>query len=424
MNIGIVTTWFERGAAYVSRQYRDALSETNEVFIYARGGESFAIGDSNWDDPKVTWAEKCFSQLPTAVDPKDFEKWLIFNKLDVVLFNEQHSWQPVLACRPLGIITGAYIDYYTEQTVPFFGCYDFLVCNTRRHYSVFNWHPQCFYLPWGTDTDQFKMTVPGKVNQNCVTFFHSGGVSPHRKGCDLVIQAFSQIKGPARLVLHAQQKLKSFFPHLAELISELEREGKLECHEESVPAPGLFHLGDVYVYPTRLEGIGLTILEANACGLPVIATACAPMTEFVEHKVNGRHIAIDKYVARSDGYYWPQAFASLSDLVDQMQWYVDHENDLDRLKKNARNYAEKNLSWGKNSKGINEIFSAARRLDQADTQLIASEVDQFERKRADKHKLSNYLLLRAKTEYRFPRFFAVISNVLLVLRLSFIRNKG
>ena len=239
MKIGIVTTWFERGAAYVSRQYRDALSETNEVFIYARGGESFAIGDSNWDDPKVTWAEKCFSQLPTAVDPKDFEKWLIFNKLDVVLFNEQHSWQPVLACRPLGIITGAYIDYYTEQTVPFFGCYDFLVCNTRRHYSVFNWHPQCFYLPWGTDTDQFKMTVPGKVNQNCVTFFHSGGVSPHRKGCDLVIQAFSQIKGPARLVLHAQQKLKSFFPHLAELISELEREGKLECHEESVPAPGL-----------------------------------------------------------------------------------------------------------------------------------------------------------------------------------------
>ena len=81
-----------------------------------------------FNDPKVTWAEKCFSQLPTAIDPKDFEKWLILNKLDVVLFNEQHSWQPVLACRPLGIITGAYIDYYTEQTVPFFGCYDFLVC--------------------------------------------------------------------------------------------------------------------------------------------------------------------------------------------------------------------------------------------------------------------------------------------------------
>ena len=37
MHIGIVTTWFERGAAYVSRQYRDALAGQHTVFIFARG---------------------------------------------------------------------------------------------------------------------------------------------------------------------------------------------------------------------------------------------------------------------------------------------------------------------------------------------------------------------------------------------------
>ena len=40
MNIGIVTTWFERGAAYVSKQYKDSLEECgHKVFIYSRGGE-------------------------------------------------------------------------------------------------------------------------------------------------------------------------------------------------------------------------------------------------------------------------------------------------------------------------------------------------------------------------------------------------
>ena len=31
MNIGIVTTWFERGAAYVSRQFMDVLQITNPL---------------------------------------------------------------------------------------------------------------------------------------------------------------------------------------------------------------------------------------------------------------------------------------------------------------------------------------------------------------------------------------------------------
>lgn len=36
MNVGIVTTWFERGAAYVSRQYLEALrsDSNNSVYIY------------------------------------------------------------------------------------------------------------------------------------------------------------------------------------------------------------------------------------------------------------------------------------------------------------------------------------------------------------------------------------------------------
>jgi hypothetical protein len=43
MNIGFVSTWFERGAAYVTKQYIDAVKERNNIFVYARGGKEKGI---------------------------------------------------------------------------------------------------------------------------------------------------------------------------------------------------------------------------------------------------------------------------------------------------------------------------------------------------------------------------------------------
>jgi len=76
MNIGIVTTWFERGAGYVSKQFEDVLSIKHNVKIYARGGEKYAIGNPQWDKDNVTWGKRIFSPFAdTAIDKRDFIKW-------------------------------------------------------------------------------------------------------------------------------------------------------------------------------------------------------------------------------------------------------------------------------------------------------------------------------------------------------------
>ena len=67
MNIGIVTVWFERGAAYVSRQFEEILAEKHRVFIYARGGEMYAKGDPNWDHANVTWGKRINSPFVGTV---------------------------------------------------------------------------------------------------------------------------------------------------------------------------------------------------------------------------------------------------------------------------------------------------------------------------------------------------------------------
>lgn len=91
MNVGIVTTWFERGAAYVSRQYLEALrsDSNNSVYIYARGGESYARNQSEWDRDFVTWGKvnKKYYCGATGIEKKDFIDWLKNRQIDVVLFN-------------------------------------------------------------------------------------------------------------------------------------------------------------------------------------------------------------------------------------------------------------------------------------------------------------------------------------------------
>lgn len=409
MNIGLVTTWFERGAAYVSRQYRDELKNGHQVFIYARGGESCGTGDSNWDVDNVTWGRQTLNPIPTAIDLPDFRKWLRRNEIALVFFNEQHWWDAVLECRAAGITVGSYIDYYTEQTVPFFNSYDFLVCNTKRHHSVFSWHPQCHYVPWGTDIDVFKPSTLALVKPGVVTFFHSGGVSPLRKGCDLVLQAFARLEGAAELVLHVQQPLRETMPELAPLINQLEAQGKLTVIERSVHAPGLFHLGDVYVYPTRLEGIGLTVMEATACGLPVIVTDTGPMTEFVEQGVNGAHVQVEKFVARSDGYYWPQAFVNVVDLAAKMQRFVDAPQSIPPMKSAARNFALSQLDWRANARILPVLFEQAVRRDDPSIAQTIDRIKLFECRRHELHRLRGYQRLRSTIELRHPRLFSVAS---------------
>lgn len=380
MNIGIVTTWFERGAGYVSRQYRDVLSTEHQVFIYARGGEKYAIGDKEWDGPRVTWGKKIPLHMPMSIDLSDFKDWVIHNKIDTVIFNEQQWWDPVVLCTELGVKCGAYVDYYTKETVPFFGIYDFLICNTKRHFSVFSWHPQVIYLPWGTDIRLFKPTTLESVEKGIVTFFHSCGVSPERKGTDLLLQAFEKVQGASKLIIHSQIDLKIFYHQLENMMTNLEKEGRLLIKTGTITAPGLYHLGDVYVYPTRLEGVGLTMVEALSCGLPLIVPDNGPMNEFLDNS-NGKLVKINKCLERKDNYFWPQCEVDKQSLADVMQYYIDNKDIISDFRKKARNFAEKNLNWVKNAQNLSKQIANFKRLEGKKT--IIENIQYFERKRSN-----------------------------------------
>lgn len=355
MNIGIVTTWFERGAAYVSKNFRDTLllDNSNHVFIFARGGEKYAQGDKNWDDENVFWSKRM--KITGVVQPilkKEFYHWIKSNKIEVVIFNEQQWFEPLLWCKDLKVKTIAYIDYYTNQTIPLFDVYDALICNTKRHHLAFKNHNAVYYLPWGTNLDLFKPTNSNLVNPECVTFFHSCGHDKFRKGVDYILKAFNNIDANFKLIIHTQVPFKDI--EQLKLIEQLKNKGKLEIICKTISAPGLYYLGDIYVYPSRLEGIGLTIAEALASGLGLVVTDMPPMNEFSNEKNSILINTLYQY-SREDGYYWPLCELNVDDLIEKLSVLCNDKDKVVSMKKEARIYAETNLNANSNLLLLNEI---------------------------------------------------------------------
>ncbi len=359
MKIGIVTTWFERGAAYVSRQFKQILEKEHDVYIYARGGEEYAIGDPNWDGDFVWWGKRkdSFFYKATYIDKKDFINWIQTKGIELIIFNEQQWFIPLIWCKELNIKTVAYIDYYTNATIPFFNIYDALICNTKRHTEAFENHPHAYYVPWGTDVELFKPTESKElVNGDVPTIFHSAGMSGYRKGTDQLLRAYLKSQQQCKLVLHTQRPLENQFPELVEAMNSLQKEGKLELITGTVTAPGLYYKGDIYIYPSRLEGIGLTIAEAISSGLVCIVPDNGPMNEFVDDSC-GFAIPIKKYFCREDGYYWPMCEVDTDALASIIDKCSDSIDMVKSMKLQARRYALENLSQDSNFNMLLDIVT-------------------------------------------------------------------
>ena len=357
MIIGIVTTWFERGAGYVSRIYKNLLEkEGHKVYVFARGGENppEAIG-AYWNEAYVTRSNRF---VDSSIDKRKFYNWIRNNNIEVIFFNEQKDFRPLIWIKKdfPGIKTGAYVDYYTERTIPWFDLYDFLICNTKRHMQAMNNHPQKYYVKWGTELSVFR---PKNEKHETVTFFHSVGMSK-RKGTDILIKAFikSGLFEKSNLLIHSQLPITKFCQYSKDELKKY----KIEVIEETVPAPGLYYRGDVYVYPTRLDGLGLTMYEAVASGLPIIVTDFPPMNEVGDESFVKR-VNVAEYYCRGDGYYYPMAVCDEHSLIEAMTWYVEHPDELGKQKRLAREYAIKFYNIEDRSKEVSQIFELSQRRE-------------------------------------------------------------
>jgi glycosyltransferase involved in cell wall biosynthesis len=89
------------------------------------------------------------------------------------------------------------------------------------------------------------------------------------------------IAGGASIFTHAEYR-RAFEARRAELgpaVQGVEIAGVLS--DERITA--LLQAADALVFPSLVEGFGLVVLEALACGTPVVTSAIPPFTEYLHH---------------------------------------------------------------------------------------------------------------------------------------------
>jgi glycosyltransferase involved in cell wall biosynthesis len=123
-------------------------------------------------------------------------------------------------------------------------------------------------------TDEKKLnSFQEKLNLQLPFFFYAGSLSP-RKNIINVIKAFSSIKDriPHRIYVTGADSWRD--EDVFNLINEnnlADRVIKLSFMTDD-ELVALYNLADCYLYPSKYEGFGLPILEAQACGCPVITS--------------------------------------------------------------------------------------------------------------------------------------------------------
>lgn len=341
LRIGFVTVWFERGQSYVTKTLRDALESEHETFVFARSG---IVQETPKHETCGQWAVPNLTTHSTYDIPADtLLSWTRANALDVVVFNEEHDWALVAAVKEAGLTVVTYLDYYKADWAPHMRLYDVVLCSTQRTYELVRDVCRAVYVGWCVDTDVFR---PRRAIEPRATFFHNAGWLGinYRKMTPAAILAFDAVKHAlphATMFIHAQVGPEKLPPSTQRILA---RQKGITYHVETLPPPGHYHRGQILLFPSKLEGLGLPLPEAMACGLPVIATDAPPMNEFIRHGRTGLLVRVAERVTRRDAIAFPETLVDVGDLVACM---VELGRDPERARAMggaARAYAVRALS--------------------------------------------------------------------------------
>jgi glycosyltransferase involved in cell wall biosynthesis len=175
-------------------------------------------------------------------------------------------------------------------------------------------------VPYGVDLDFWSPGPRPSVNHT-LTICYAGHCSV-RKGTPVLLEAWRaaalpdaelQLVGPWHLSEQKRQELPASVRFAGPLSSDALRTR--------------YRAADAFVFPSLFEGFGLVILEALACGVPVVATDATAGPDVLDDTC-GRVIEAGNVDA----------------LVEALRWLDAHRDDLAAMKSAARRQAQR-CSW-------------------------------------------------------------------------------
>ncbi|PWR72909.1 glycosyltransferase family 4 protein [Methanospirillum stamsii] len=153
---------------------------------------------------------------------------------------------------------------------------------------IYNGIDETIFKPFDVENQRVNSNnvVPSK---NKILFFSGNAII--RKGGDLLPKIMNELGDKYSLLISGGLR-KNTHLNAPNIISTR----KLSLQE----LVETYNNADIFLFPTRLEGFGLSVAEAMACGKPVVTTNCSSMPELVVDGKGGYLCPMDDVKAFAD----------------------------------------------------------------------------------------------------------------------------
>lgn len=164
----------------------------------------------------------------------------------------------------------------------------------RTFESLYN-YPKPVVIPNGIPTEMFTPDVETRrrvrrsigASPQAIVLIHVGRFAAV-KNHEMLVRAFARLpsseSAPLELWLVGDGELRET---IQQQVHALGVENRVRFLGVRSDVPDVLRAADVFVFPSRWEGNPLSVLEAMAAGLPVVATAVGGVPELVEDGVSG-----------------------------------------------------------------------------------------------------------------------------------------
>jgi glycosyltransferase involved in cell wall biosynthesis len=295
---------------------------------------------------------------PRGITAEDVRAWV--RGLDWVVFAE-NPVVPGLVWRAREMGAGVACVPMWEWTDPaadWLAGVDLMICPTVHTFERmlalkrshgFTW--DLTHVPWPVDLARFSFHPRGVCRRflyvngrgGCLGRRPDGSPTPYRrKGLDVVVEAAARLKGVPFLV-RSQVPVAGPLPPNVKVLPPLGRNERL------------YDDGDVCVQPSRWEGIGLSLLECQAAGLPLVTTDAPPMNEFAPLRAV-RAQRVETVYLEGD-HPVPAHLVDPGHLAETLGALVG--TDLSAASRSARAFVERFHGWGQAARLLNESLLVA-----------------------------------------------------------------
>lgn len=196
-------------------------------------------------------------------------------------------------------------------------------------------------FPWGVDLDHFKMRkAEGRSGEGFVLFCNRSWES--RYGVDVLARAFVKV---ARQRDDVRLLLLSGGSQGANIRKILQSGGVEEFvtfggQISQTDLPRWYHMADLYISPSHVDGSSVSLMEALACGLPCLVSDIPANKEWVVENENG----------------WLFRDGDADHLAEKILAAMNQREKLPGVGEAARRSAERRADWKKNAAALMNVY--------------------------------------------------------------------